>query len=122
MSPFSTSCFILSETDGKIEQCICIKFCVKLSKSTTKTLEMLLHAFGEHSLSWTVVFEQHSRFKAGRVSSEGDQHSGRPCTSKTTENYPQTKQQLSPTITKSKKGEAHLEFNKEHAHCFSFSM
>jgi hypothetical protein len=26
---------------GKIEQCVCIKFCVKLGKSATKTLEML---------------------------------------------------------------------------------
>jgi hypothetical protein len=39
--------------DGKIEQCVCIKFCVKLSKSTTKTLEMLRAAFGEHYLSHT---------------------------------------------------------------------
>jgi hypothetical protein len=51
--------------NGKIEQCVCIKFCVELSISTTKTLEMLHEAFGEHSLSWTAVFEWHSRFKAG---------------------------------------------------------
>jgi hypothetical protein len=51
--------------DGKIEQHVCIKFCVKLGKSTTKTLEMFHEAFGEHSLSWTVVFEWHSCFKAG---------------------------------------------------------
>jgi hypothetical protein len=37
--------------DGKIEQCVCIKFCVKLSKSAAETLEMLHEAFGEHSLS-----------------------------------------------------------------------
>jgi hypothetical protein len=42
--------------DGKIKQRICIKFCVKLSKSATKTLEMVHEAFGEHSLSKTVVF------------------------------------------------------------------
>jgi hypothetical protein len=35
--------------DGKIEQCVCIKFCVKLGKSATETLEMLCEAFGEHS-------------------------------------------------------------------------
>jgi hypothetical protein len=57
--------FFLFLIDGKIEQCICIKFCVKLGKSTTKTLEMLCEAFGEHSLSQTAVFERHSRFKAG---------------------------------------------------------
>jgi hypothetical protein len=37
--------------DGKIEQHVCIKFYVKLGKSTTKTMEMLHEAFGEHSLS-----------------------------------------------------------------------
>jgi hypothetical protein len=51
--------------DGKIEQHVCIRFCVKHGKSTTETHEMLCEAFGEHSLSWTVVFEWHSRFKAG---------------------------------------------------------
>jgi hypothetical protein len=43
--------------DGKIEQHVCIKFCMKLGKSTTETLEMLHEAFGEHSLSQTAVFE-----------------------------------------------------------------
>jgi hypothetical protein len=50
--------------DGKIEQHVCIKFCVKLGKSAIETLEMLHEAFGEHSLSWTAVFEWHSCFKA----------------------------------------------------------
>jgi hypothetical protein len=62
--------------DGKIEQSVCIKICVKFSKSTTKTLEMLCEAFGEHSLSWAVVFEWYSRFKAGQVSAEDDECSG----------------------------------------------
>jgi hypothetical protein len=69
--------------EGKIE-CVS-KFCVKLAKSATETLEMLREAFGEHSLSRTSVFEWHSRFRAGRVSVE-DERSGRPSTSKTTEN------------------------------------
>jgi hypothetical protein len=42
--------------DGKTEQCVSVKFCVKLGKSATKTLEMLHEASGEHSLSQTVVF------------------------------------------------------------------
>jgi hypothetical protein len=53
--------------DSKIKQRVCIKFCMKLSKSATETLEMLQEAFGEHSLSWTAVFEWHSRFKASQV-------------------------------------------------------
>jgi hypothetical protein len=47
---------------------------------------MLRVAFGEHSLSWTVVFEWHSYFKADQMSVEHDERSGQPCTSKTTEN------------------------------------
>jgi hypothetical protein len=62
--------------DGKVEQHVCIKFCVKLSKSTTKTLAILHEAFGEHSLSLTAVFIWHSRFKAGQVSVEDDERSG----------------------------------------------
>jgi hypothetical protein len=74
--------------DGKIEQCVCTKFCVKLSKSTTKNPEMLHQAFGEHSLSQTVVSEWQSHFKAGQMSAENDKRSGRPSTitTKTTEN------------------------------------
>jgi hypothetical protein len=47
---------------------------------------MLRETFGEHSLSWTAFFEWHSNFKADRVSAEDDERSGRPSTSKTTEN------------------------------------
>jgi hypothetical protein len=46
----------------------------------------MLEAFGEHSLSRTVVFEWHSRFNADRVSAEDGDRSGRSSTSKTTEN------------------------------------
>jgi hypothetical protein len=62
--------------DGKMEQRVCIKFCAKLCKSTTKTLEMLHVAFGEHSLNQKAVFECHSHLKAGRVSVEDDKRSG----------------------------------------------
>jgi hypothetical protein len=53
--------------DGKLEQCVCIKFFVKLGKSETEIVEMLREAFEEHSLSRTAVSEWHSRFKAGRT-------------------------------------------------------
>jgi hypothetical protein len=67
-SAFSTSCFVLSAIDGKIEQRVCIKICVKLGKSAIETLEMLREAFVEYFLSRRAVFEWYSRFKAGRVS------------------------------------------------------
>jgi hypothetical protein len=73
--------------DGKLEQRICIKFCVKLGKSATETLEMFREALGEHSLSRTAVFECHSSFKTGRFSVEDDEHSGLPSTSKMTEKW-----------------------------------
>jgi hypothetical protein len=60
--------------------------CAKLSKSVTETLEMRLETFGEHSLSWTAVFEWHSRFEASQMSVEDYKRSGWPSTSKTTEN------------------------------------
>jgi hypothetical protein len=37
MSAFSTSCFVLSAMDGKTEQHVCIKFCMKLGKSANET-------------------------------------------------------------------------------------
>jgi hypothetical protein len=58
---------------------------MKLSKSTTETPEMLCEAFGEYSLSQTMVFEWNSCFKASRVSVEDSEHSGRLGTGKTTE-------------------------------------
>jgi hypothetical protein len=68
--------------DGKIEQYVCIKFCLKLSKTATKTLEILCEAFGEHSLSRTAVFEWLSRFKASRVPVEDDERSRRQAPAK----------------------------------------
>jgi hypothetical protein len=80
--------------DGKIGQRVCIKFCLKMSKSATETLEMLRETIGEHSLSWTAVFEWHSRFKAGRVSVENDERSGRPRTNKATENVEKIREHI----------------------------
>jgi hypothetical protein len=72
--------------DGKIEQRVCIKFCVKLGRSATENFQILREAFGEHSLNRKAVFEWHSRFKSGRVLIEHYKISGLPSTSKTTEN------------------------------------
>jgi hypothetical protein len=58
---------VLFAMDGKIEQLVCIKFCVKLGKSATETLKMLCEAFVEHSLCRTA---------ASRVSVEDDEYSG----------------------------------------------
>jgi hypothetical protein len=84
--------------DGKIEQLVCIKFCLKLGKSATETLEMLHETVGEHCLSRTAVFKWRSRFKAGRVSVEDDECSGRPSTSITTENVENIRQLIMKTV------------------------
>jgi hypothetical protein len=61
-------------TNGKIQQHACIKFCVKLGKSTTEPLKMLHKAFKPDS-----PFEWYSYFKAVRE----DDSWGWPSTSKT---------------------------------------
>jgi hypothetical protein len=71
---------------------------MKLSKSATDTPEMLRVAFGEHSLSWTAIFEWQSRFMASHVPAE-DEHSGQPSTSKMTENVEKFKNSSSKTVT-----------------------
>jgi hypothetical protein len=82
----STFCFFsLSAIDGRIEQLVCITFCVKIGKSAAENLETLHDAFGEHSLSRTASFEWLSRLKADRVSVEDDERLRQPSTSKTTE-------------------------------------
>jgi hypothetical protein len=57
MTAFSISCFALAAMDGKIKQCACTRFCVKLGKSNIENLEMLLEAFGEHSSNHRLVIE-----------------------------------------------------------------
>jgi hypothetical protein len=47
------SFFVLSVVDGKIKECVSIKFGMELGKTTAKTLEMLREPFGEHYLCLT---------------------------------------------------------------------
>jgi len=42
-----------------IEQSYAIKFCVKLNKSTTETFDSLTEAYGDATLSRTMVFKWH---------------------------------------------------------------
>jgi hypothetical protein len=46
-SDFSTSCFVLPAIDGKIEQRVFTKFCVKRGKFASETFDMPREAFGE---------------------------------------------------------------------------
>ena len=69
-----------------IEQRINIKFCVKLGKTATETLNMLRDVYEDFSMSRTRVFKWHKRFVDGREDVEDDLKSGRPCTSTTDTN------------------------------------
>jgi hypothetical protein len=53
----------------------------------------------EHSLNQTVVSELHSRFEAGQASVVDEERSGRPSTSKTTENVDKIPE-LTKTVAK----------------------
>jgi len=61
-----------------IKQLHATKFCVKLNKSVTETFASLTEAYGDATLSRTMVFKWHKAFKEGRENVEDDSHSGRP--------------------------------------------
>ena len=66
-----------------IEQRYAIKFCVK---SATETFVSLTKAYGDATLSRTMVFKWHKAFKEGRENVEDDPHSGRPISSTNDQN------------------------------------
>ena len=72
--------------DVRIEQRVNIKFCVKLNKTATETLQLLRDAYGDEALSRARVFGWHRRFVLGRVSVEDDTGSGRPSSSRNEDN------------------------------------
>jgi transposase len=72
--------------DKRLEQRINIKFCAKLGKSASETLQLLKEAYGAAAMKKTSVFEWHKRFKEGRDDVKDDQRSGRPKTRRTEEN------------------------------------
>jgi len=65
-----------------VEQCLNVKFCVKLGKSVRFVEEV----YGDECLSCTQVFEWFKRFKEERDKIGDDQCPGRPSTSKTDAN------------------------------------
>jgi hypothetical protein len=72
--------------DKRLEQRINIKFCVKLGKNASETLQLLKEAYGAAAMKKTSVFEWHKRFKEGRDDVKDDERSGRPRTHRTDEN------------------------------------
>ena len=69
-----------------IEQWYASKFCVKLNKSATETFASLTEAYGDATISRTMVFKGHKAFKEGRDNAEDDPRSGRPISSTNDQN------------------------------------
>ena len=69
-----------------IEQRYAIKFCVKLNKSATGTVASLTEAYGDVTLSRTMVFKWHKAFKEGRENFEDGLRSRRPISSTNDQN------------------------------------
>ena len=62
------------------EQCICIKFCFKIGKTTMETYQLLQQAYGQDAMGHTQVFDWFRRFKDRRTSVESDPCLGWPST------------------------------------------
>jgi len=77
--------FVTFAMRENIEQRYAIKFCVKLNKST-ETFASLTEAYGDATLSRTVVFKWQKAFKEGQENVEDDPCSGRPISSTNDQN------------------------------------
>jgi hypothetical protein len=73
-------------SDRLLEQRIKIKFCAKLGKSASETLQMLTEAYGADAMKTSSIFEWYKRFKEGRKDVKDDERTGRPKTHRTDEN------------------------------------
>ena len=56
----------------RVEQQICIKFCIKLEHSSAETIQMTQKAFRDDAMSAAQIKVWHKRFKDGRESVESD--------------------------------------------------
>jgi hypothetical protein len=74
-----------------LEQRYTIKFCVKLRKSCSETLQLLRTAYGDAVLSSSQVLRWHKAFKDRREGGEDEQRAGCPSTSRTENNVASVK-------------------------------
>ena len=73
-------------SDENLEQRINIKFCVKISKSTSGTLALLTVAYGEYAMKKSSVFDWYRWYKEGREDVQDDPRSEQPKTQRTNAN------------------------------------
>ena len=70
----------------QVEQRICIKFCTKLEHSSEETIWTIQKDLRDNAMRAAPIKVWHECFKDGGESVESDTHSGRPATSRTSEN------------------------------------
>ena len=63
---------LTSVMTARIEQRYCVKFCQKLGKNHTETIQKIQQAFGDETLSQTQIKEWFYRSKNGRMSMDSD--------------------------------------------------
>jgi hypothetical protein len=107
----------VSRMDVQVEQRVYIRFCVKMGKTATETLQLLRDAYGDEALSRARVFEWHRRFVSGRISVEDDTRSGRPSCSRNEDNVVRIRDMVREdrTVTVRKLADA-LNINKSTCH------
>lgn len=66
--------------DKKIEQRVCLKFCVANGIKASESFKMLQKCYGESTLSKSQVYEWHKAFSEGREDIQNLPPSGRPST------------------------------------------
>jgi len=74
-----------------LEQRYMIKFCAKLGKSGSKTLQLLKTSYGDAVLSSAQILRWHKAFKDRRESVEDEQCAGLPSASRTENNVARVK-------------------------------
>ena len=68
----------ISDLNGKREQNVAIKFCVRLGKSPTETAEMIRAAYQEAALPQNKIFEWHKKFSGLTVADDRVKIEGGP--------------------------------------------
>ena len=85
-------CLVTGENAEETEAAFyAIKFCAKLGKSGSETLQLLRTAYGDAVVSSAQVFRWHKAFKNGRESVEDEQRAGRPSTARNENNVARVK-------------------------------
>jgi len=90
----SQVCFAIFTMNEKIEQRICLKFCIANRISCAESLKMLQKAYGESTLSKTRAYEWYSALKSDRDVVKDLPRSGRPSTSSTEVNIDKVKEMV----------------------------